>query len=129
METRVTRTTVDKLIEHVSDYEWERIKNIRENNTYLRRLLEPAKQRSDNPKKRHDKRPKTSSNNCGIHTILYIMNHCKSGVKLSMSPSQIDTHSIRIRAWLIKMIVEGLSKGKPWAQSLKAHISMNMENN
>ena len=46
-----------------------------------------------------------------------------------MSPPQIDTHSIRVRAWLIKMIVEGLSEGKSWAQSLKAHISMNMEDN
>ena len=55
------------------------------------------------------------------------MNHGRTGVKLHMSPSQIDTHSIRIRAWLIKMIVEGLFEGRSWAQSLKAHMSMNME--
>ena len=68
-------------------------------------------------------------NNCGIHTIFYIMGHCRSGIELSMSPSQIETHSIQIRAWLIKMIVEGLPEGMPWAHSLKDHLRRNMEVN
>ena len=68
-------------------------------------------------------------NNCGIHTIFYIMGHCRSGIELSMSPSQIETHSIQIRAWLIKMIVEGLPEGMSWAQSLEIHIRRNMEVN
>ena len=46
-----------------------------------------------------------------------------------MSPPQIEKHSIRIRAWLIKMIVKGLPKGTTWIQSLKIHISGTMEVN
>jgi hypothetical protein len=46
-----------------------------------------------------------------------------------MSPSQTKTHSIQIRAWLIKMIVEGLPEGMSWAQSLEIHIRRNMEVN
>ena len=55
------------------------------------------------------------------------MGHCRPGTKPHMSPSQIDTHSIRIRAWLIKMIVEGLPERMSWVQSLKAHLNTNME--
>jgi len=46
-----------------------------------------------------------------------------------MSPSQIEMHSIKIRAWLIKMIVEGLPEGTSWVQSFTAHICNNMEVN
>ena len=77
----------------------------------------------------HEKQPEVSRNNCGIHMIFYIMGNCRSGIKLSMSPSQIKTHSIQIRAWLIKMIVEGLPEGMSWAQSLEIHIRRNMEVN
>ena len=57
------------------------------------------------------------------------MGNCRSGTKLHMSPSQIDTRSIQMRAWLIKMIVEGLPEGMSWAQSLKVHLCKNMEVN
>ena len=47
--------------------------------------------------------------------------------KLNMSPPQIDKNSIRIRSWLIKMIVEGLPERMSWVQSLKAHLHMSIE--
>ena len=46
-----------------------------------------------------------------------------------MPPSQIEKHSIKIRAWLIKMIVEGLPEGRSWVQSLTVHVRSNMEVN
>ena len=46
-----------------------------------------------------------------------------------MSSAQIDIHSIQIRAWLIKMIIEGLPEGMSWAQSLKVHLCRNTEVN
>ena len=55
------------------------------------------------------------------------MGNGRHGTEVHMSPSQIETHSIRIRAWLIKMIVEGLPEGMPWIQSLRVHIHKNME--
>lgn len=61
--------------------------------------------------------------------ILYIMGHGRSEPKLHMSPSRIEKYSIKIRAWLIKMIVEGLPEGMSWVQSLTDHVRSNMEVN
>ena len=57
------------------------------------------------------------------------MGHCRSETELHMSPSQIERYSIKIRAWLIKMIVEGLPEGMSWVQSLTGHVRSNMEVN
>ena len=100
---------------------------MQENEKYLQQLFFPKTSSPDEIKRNHEKQSKVSRNNCGIHTIFDIMGNCTSGIKLYMSPSQIDTHSIRIRAWLIKMIVEGLPEGTSWAESFKVHIRRNME--
>ena len=94
---------------------------------YLQQLFEPKKPQSEELKRSRGRGNEISTNNCGVHTIIYIMNHCNSGAKLNMSTPQIDENSIRIRAWLIKMIVEGLPERMSWVQSLKAHLNTNME--
>ena len=128
-ETGLIEIPGDEHNEPMSEYELKRIRNIQENEKYLRRLFSLANPSARETSRNHEKQPKVSRNNCGIHTIFYIMGNCRSGIKLSMSPSQIETHSIQIRARLIKMIVEGLHEGMSWAQSLKVHIRRSMEVN
>ena len=129
--TPTTRTPAEAHLEespgdepnvHMSEYELQRLRNIRENEQYLQRLMAPKGPRPLETIENKGNQRKVSHNNCGIHTIFHIMGHCRSGTQLAMSPSQIETHSIRIRAWLIKMIVEGLPAGTTWTQSLTAHI-------
>ena len=125
-EAHLEESPGDEPNDHMSEYELQRLRNIRENEQYLQRLMAPKSPRPLETIGNKGNQWKVSHNNCGIHTIFYIMGHCRSGAQLAMSPSQIETHSIRIRAWLIKMIVEGLPEGTSWTQSLTAHIRTNM---
>ena len=93
-----------KSIESLSEYELRRIQNIQENKSFLRRLFDTK-----------------------ISRFFYIMGNGRNGTGIHMSPSQIETHSIRIRAWLIQMIVKGLPEGMSWIQSLRVHIRGNIE--
>ena len=44
-----------------------------------------------------------------------------------MTVKRSETHSIRIRAWLIQTIVEGLPEGMTWTQSLRVHLRRKTE--
>jgi hypothetical protein len=57
----------------MSEYELERIRNIQENEKYLRRLFSSAPPSARETGRNHEKQPEVSRNNCGIHTIFYIM--------------------------------------------------------
>ena len=91
-------------IEHLSEYELRRNQNIKENESYLRRLLELKISRSKEHKMDHNEHNR-------VH----------------LSTSEIETHSIRISAWLIQMIVEGLPEGMSWIQSLRVQLRRKME--